>query len=90
MAVVLRLARAGAKKRPFYHVVAADSRMPRDGRFIESIGSYDPNFDPPKFNVSEERWTHWVTVGAKPSETVAGLKKKHKVATVVVAAPAKA
>lgn len=76
MSVVLRLARAGAKKRPFYHVVAADSRMPRDGRFIENIGSYDPNFDPPKFEVDSTRWSHWVTVGAQPSETVAGLHRR--------------
>jgi small subunit ribosomal protein S16 len=78
MAVVLRLARAGATKRPFYHVVAADSRMPRDGRFIENIGTYDPNFEPVKFQVNEERWTHWVGTGAKPSDTVAELYKKTK------------
>jgi small subunit ribosomal protein S16 len=78
MSVVLRLARAGAKKRPFYHVVAADSRMPRDGRFIENIGSYDPNQEPAKFQVNEERWEHWTKVGAKPSETVSGLYKKSK------------
>jgi small subunit ribosomal protein S16 len=84
MAVVLRLARAGAKKRPFYHVVAADSRMPRDGRFIENIGTYDPNLEPAKFAVNEERWTHWVKTGAKPSETVGELyKKNHKVAAKV-------
>ena len=76
MSVVLRLARAGARKRPYYHLVAADSRMPRDGRFIESIGSYDPNFDPPKFDVNQERWSHWVSTGAKPSDTVAGLFRK--------------
>ena len=49
MAVVLRLARAGAKKMPYYHVVATDSRNPRDGKFIEAIGAYDPNLEPPKF-----------------------------------------
>lgn len=81
MAVVLRLARAGAKKRPFYHVVAADSRMPRDGRFIENIGTYDPNLEPAKFAVNEERWAHWTKTGAKPSETVGELyKKTHRVA----------
>lgn len=78
MAVVLRLARAGAKKRPYYHVVAADSRCPRDGKFIEAIGSYDPNFDPPKFAVTDERWDHWTKSGAKPSDTVAGLYRKLK------------
>ncbi len=76
MSVVLRLARAGAKKRPYYHVVAADSRCPRDGKFIESIGSYDPNLEPAKFAVNEERWAHWLKVGARPSDTVAGLFRK--------------
>lgn len=81
MAVVLRLARAGAKKRPFYHIVAADSRMPRDGRFIENIGTYDPNLEPAKFVVNEERWAHWVKTGAQPSETVGELyKRTHKAA----------
>jgi small subunit ribosomal protein S16 len=78
MAVVLRLARAGATKRPFYHVVAADSRMPRDGRFIENIGTYDPNCDPVRFQVNEERWAYWTKVGAKPSDTVANLYKRAK------------
>ncbi|MBS1151500.1 MAG: ribosomal protein S16p [Myxococcaceae bacterium] len=78
MSVVLRLSRAGAKKMPYYHIVAADSRCPRDGKFIEAIGAYDPNASPPKFEVNEERWTHWLKVGAQPSETVAGLKKKIK------------
>ncbi len=78
MSVVLRLARAGARKMPYYHVVAADSRCPRDGKFIEAIGSYDPNHEPAKFEVNEERWAHWMKVGAQPSETVAGLKKRLK------------
>ncbi len=86
MSVVLRLARAGAKKRPFYHVVAADSRKPRDGRFIETLGTYDPNFEPAKFSVDDERWAHWVKVGAKPSDTVGELYKRSK----RTAAPAKA
>ena len=76
MSVVLRLSRAGAKKMPYYHIVAADSRCPRDGKFIEAIGAYDPNATPPKFEMNEERWSHWIKVGAQPSETVAGLKKK--------------
>lgn len=78
MAVVLRLSRAGAKKMPYYHVVATDSRNPRDGKFIEAIGAYDPNLDPPKFEVNEERLQHWLKSGAKPSETVAGLLKRAK------------
>ncbi len=78
MAVVIRLARAGAKKRPFYHIVATDSRSPRDGRFIENIGTYDPTSQPAKFQVNEERWGYWTKSGAKPSETVGGLYKKLK------------
>lgn len=76
MSVVLRLARAGAKKRPYYHVVAADSRSPRDGKFIEAIGAYDPNPEPAKFQVNEERLAHWLKCGAQPSETVSGLLKR--------------
>ncbi|MFT3708251.1 MAG: 30S ribosomal protein S16 [Archangium sp.] len=78
MAVVLRLARAGATKRPYYHVVATDSRNPRDGKFIEAIGSYDPNHSPAKFAVNEERWSHWTKVGAKPSDTLSCLYKAAK------------
>src|SRR5277367_6642722 len=69
MAVVLRLARAGAKKMPYYHVVATDSRNPRDGKFIEAIGAYDPNLNPPKVEFNQERLEHWLKVGAQPSET---------------------
>lgn len=76
MAVVLRLSRAGAKKMPFYHVVATDSRNPRDGKFIEAIGSYDPSQEPPKLELNRERLEHWLKVGATPSETVAGLIKR--------------
>ena len=78
MAVVLRLARAGAKKKPYYHVVATDSRNPRDGKFIEAIGAYDPNPDPPKIEFVQERLEHWLKAGAKPSETVAGLIRMAK------------
>ncbi len=76
MSVVLRLARAGAKKMPYYHVVATDSRNPRDGKFIEAIGCYDPNLEPAKFEVDATRLEHWIKVGARPSETVAGLIKR--------------
>lgn len=89
MSVVLRLSRAGAKKQPYYHVVAADSRAPRDGKFIEAIGAYDPNQTPPKFEINEERWSYWTKVGAQPSETVEGLKKisaKSKPAAIAVKA----
>jgi small subunit ribosomal protein S16 len=76
MAVVLRLARAGAKKAPYYHVVATDSRNPRDGKFIEAIGAYDPNLEPPKISFNRERLEYWLKVGARPSETVADLIKR--------------
>ncbi len=76
MAVVIRLARAGAKKVPYYHVVATDSRNPRDGKFIEAIGSYDPNYSPPKVSVDGDRLQHWRKVGAQPSDTVAELIRR--------------
>jgi small subunit ribosomal protein S16 len=75
MAVKLRLARRGAKKAPFYHLVATDSRNPRDGKFNEEIGTYDPNFSPAKVTVKQERLDHWLKVGAKPSPTVSQLLK---------------
>jgi small subunit ribosomal protein S16 len=77
MAVVLRLARAGAKKRPYYHVVATDSRNPRDGKFIEAVGAYDPNLEPPKVEFNQERLDYWLKTGAKPSDTVADLIKRN-------------
>ncbi len=73
MPTVLRLTRAGAKKAPFYRVVAADSRMPRDGRFIEAVGTYDPAFKPEKVTWNVERVNYWLGVGARPSETVGQL-----------------
>lgn len=76
MAVVLRLSRAGAKKRPYYHVVATDSRNPRDGKFIEAIGAYDPNLEPPRIQFNRDRLDYWLKVGATPSETVADLIKR--------------
>ena len=75
MAVKLRLARRGAKKAPFYHLVATDSRNPRDGKFNEEIGTYDPSFSPAKVTIKEERLNHWLKVGAKPSPTVTQLLK---------------
>jgi small subunit ribosomal protein S16 len=76
MAVKLRLTRVGAKKKPFYRVVVADTRSPRDGRFIENVGTYDPNPDPPAIQLDAERIQHWMRKGAKPSETVAHLLKR--------------
>lgn len=74
--VKLRLRRMGAKKRPSYRIVAADSRSPRDGAFIESVGFYDPITDPATIRVDLERARHWLNVGAQPTETVASIFKK--------------
>lgn len=76
--VVIRLARGGAKKRPFYRVVAADKRMPRDGRFIEQIGTFNPRVEKGSINLKMERIDHWLNVGAQPSDTVKGLIKKFR------------
>lgn len=70
MAVKIRLKRMGQKKAPFYRIVVADSRSPRDGRFIEEIGTYDPNTDPSTFKVNEELAKKWLTNGAQPTEVV--------------------
>ncbi len=75
MAVKIRLRRMGAKKAPFYRVVVADSRSPRDGRFIEEIGTYDPSTDPSTFNVDEEAAKKWLANGAQPTEVVGKLFK---------------
>jgi small subunit ribosomal protein S16 len=72
----LRLRRMGAKKRPSYRIVAADQRSPRDGRFIETIGIYDPLTDPATVRINEERARHWLSVGAQPSDTVGDLLRK--------------
>ncbi len=71
MAVVLRLSRAGTRKAPFYHVVATDSRKPRDGRYLEDVGIYDPTRKPVRIDLKQERIEYWLKVGARPSETVA-------------------
>ncbi len=76
MAVTLRLARRGAKKAPFYHVVATDSRNPRDGKFNEEVGTYDPNHEPARINLKTDRVEHWLKMGARPSSVVARLIKK--------------
>jgi small subunit ribosomal protein S16 len=70
MAVTLRLTRGGAKKSPFYRIVAADRRSPRDGRFIEQLGVYDPLRSPPEIRMDSARVEHWLSVGAVPSQTV--------------------
>ena len=75
MAVKIRLRRMGAKKAPFYRVVVADSRFPRDGRFIEEIGTYDPSTDPSTFKINEDLAKKWLQNGAQPTEQVAKLFK---------------
>ncbi len=74
--VKIRLRRMGAKKAPFYRIVVADSRYPRDGRFIEEIGTYDPTADPSVLKVDAERAQAWIKTGAQPTETVKALLKK--------------
>jgi small subunit ribosomal protein S16 len=78
MSVTIRLTRAGSKKVPFYRVVAADRRSPRDGRFIEQLGIYDPLRDPVEFRVNDQRVDHWIKVGAVPSETVSQLLRRQR------------
>ena len=70
MAVKIRLKRMGQKKAPFYRIVVADARSPRDGRFIEEIGTYDPNQEPSAFKVDEEAAKKWLNNGAQPTEVV--------------------
>ena len=74
--VKIRLRRMGAKKAPYYRIVVADSRSPRDGRFIEEIGTYDPMADGEKLKVNQERVQYWIANGAQPTDTVRGLLKK--------------
>ncbi len=76
MSVKIRLRRMGAKKRPFYRVVVADSRCARDGRFIETLGYYNPCVEPSDVKIDAERAKHWLSVGAQPSDTAAALLKK--------------
>ena len=76
MSVRIRLRRMGSKKRPFYRVVVADQRSPRDGRFIENIGKYHPLDEPSIIDIDEERAMHWLGVGAQPSESVQRLMEK--------------
>ena len=79
MAVKIRLRRMGAKKRPFYRIVVADSRSPRDGRFIEEIGYYNPISQPKEIKIDHEKAAQWLKRGAKPSDTVKALFKSEGV-----------
>lgn len=74
--VKIRLNRMGAKRQPFYRIVVADSRSPRDGRFIEIVGNYDPTKDPAIINVDEEKVMAWIKNGAQPTDTVRSLLSK--------------
>ncbi len=74
--VKIRLRRMGAKKRPFYRVVVADSRSPRDGRFIEEIGYYDPTKDPAVIKIDEDKAVRWINNGAQPTDTARSLLRK--------------
>ncbi len=79
MAVKIRLRRMGAKKSPFYRIVVADSRYPRDGRFIEEIGTYNPLTDPAEVKIDADKATDWIKNGAHPTVTVNALLKKNGV-----------
>ena len=79
MAVKIRLKRLGAKKTPFYRVVVADGRFPRDGRFIEEIGYYDPTKNPAEVKIDAEKAKAWLANGAQPTETVRSLLKKTEI-----------
>ncbi len=76
MATKIRLRRMGAKKNPFYRIVVADARSPRDGRFIEEIGYYDPGTDPASIKIDEEKALKWLADGAKPTDTAKSLLQK--------------
>lgn len=77
MAVKIRLRRMGVKKAPFYRIVVADSRYPRDGRFIEELGYYDPTKEPSVLKVDDEKAKSWIANGAQPTDTVKALLKKN-------------
>lgn len=76
MAVTLRLARYGTNNRPFYRIVAADKDSPRDGRYLEIVGHYNPRTNPPTFDLKEDRVERWIKVGAQPTTVVANLINK--------------
>lgn len=79
MAVKIRLGRMGQKKAPFYRIVVADSRYPRDGRFIEQLGHYNPMTDPAEVVIDAEKAAQWIKNGAQPTETVRALLKKQNI-----------
>ena len=79
MAVKIRMRRMGGKKNPFYRIVVADSRFPRDGRFIEEIGYYDPTKDPVVIKIDSDKAKQWLSTGAQPTETVKTLLRKQEI-----------
>jgi len=79
MAVKIRLARHGAKKRPFYRIVVADGESPRDGKFLEMVGTYNPLLDPAEIRVKKDRVKYWLDQGARPTDTVKSILKKEEV-----------
>lgn len=79
MAVKIRLRRMGAKKAPFYRIVVADSRYPRDGRFIEEVGYYNPVKDPVELKIDGDKVKEWIAKGAQPTDTVKALLKKNSI-----------
>lgn len=80
MSVIIRLSRHGAKKKPFYRIVVSDRRFPRDGRYIEQVGTYDPNAASGGIKLHHEKVDKWIKQGAKPTQTVSQLITKHKTA----------
>ncbi|MEA1948933.1 MAG: 30S ribosomal protein S16 [Thermodesulfobacteriota bacterium] len=76
MSVKIRLARHGAKKKPFYRIVIADSESPRDGKFLENVGTYNPLVDPAQVSLKQDRVKYWIDQGAIPTDTVKSLLKK--------------
>ena len=86
MAVKIRLTRMGAKKNPFYRIVVADSRSPRDGRFIEILGNYDSTKEPAVINVDEDKAIDWMSKGAQPTDTVKNLLSKQGIMAKFAAA----
>lgn len=89
MAVKIRLNRMGAKKNPFYRIVVADSRAPRDGRFIEVLGNYDPSQNPALVHVDEDKVLDWMNKGAQPTDTVKNLLSKQGIMAKFADAKAK-
>jgi small subunit ribosomal protein S16 len=81
MGLVIRLRRHGSRKKPFFRIVVADSRSPRDGRFVDQIGTYDPSLDPPKVTLKKAEADLWLKSGAQPSETVRKLMQLASTAT---------